>query len=870
MSALTRTLAVSTAGILAAGLGVIPAGTADADDSPLGYQYHPQVQNLYAPTPEELAQQNKGNSVLYPKSARLDSGRIVAAFERSIGDPVGQTMPVYKSDDHGTTWQKLSDVAPPAELSDDPVHARYTSNWTNPYLYVLPQAVGDLAQGTLLMATLVSGDDGWYRDQKADDPSWVPTEDGDRQDLAIALYASTDEGSSWDFVNIIGTGGWSGDYGRKFSSGNLHHQQDPVWEPYLMVHEGQLVAYYTDENDWESFDPDTGVLTERPDNLTGARPESGRNPTDTGGQILLHKTWDGEATSTWSAPVLDHYGRFTPGVGFTDRPGMTNVVPTTDGKWILTAEFGVWKVSDDPLRFWDVPSSAPGFHRSGSPVIVTIPHPTDPARWSLVFNNGSTGNDVWVNESGRSDGEWLPYKTPIGAGYSRNLQYVPETGRLLILRGTWGGSPITYSEVDLGRSQGAYYSLVNRKTGQVIGTGGRTQDFTSSGSTPDVALEAPGSATNPDTQAWHAITKDNGTVTFLNKAGGRAIGLDGGRTAAGTRLAQWVDEDATDKQWNLVDTGDGFVTLQSAKAAGMYATASDADAPVSLQPESTTDPLAQQWQLVVQAPTQAELAARPQAPALVVADAATAGASIRLDAGTTSPGGVLEHAGATGTVLALAAGAAEPVTLGTVTFDAEARVDVTLPSALPAGAYRLVVLFDALPLLWDAVTVESVTDPARTGEVEVSFDVDATEGGLSLQVTDGAVDLGAAQLTEDIDVLVAEGRLPAVRVTDTRAADPGWTLSGSTSAFTSTAGLDSGASMGWAPAVVAASEGQAVTAGPVVAADDGLGLGLGATLAHTGAGHGRGTADLDAALLVHTPTTTPAGAYTSTITLTLS
>lgn len=869
MSTWKSALATSAAAVVAVGLGVVPAGSASAADPAAGYTYHPTVGTIYAPTAAELAQVNKGNSVLYPKSAQLDSGRIVAAFERSIGDPVGQTIPVYKSDDYGTTWQALTDVPAPADLSDDPAYARYTSNWTNPYLYVLPERVGDLAEGTLLMATLVSGDDGYYRDQKTADPSWLPTSDGDRQDLAIALFASGDEGASWDVVNITGTGGWSADYGRKFASGNAHHQQDPVWEPYLMVHDGQLVAYYTDENDWESFDPDTGVLTERADNLTGTQPAAGLNPGDTGGQILLHKTWDGTASTTWSAPVLDVYGAFTPGVGFTGRPGMTNVVPTTDGKWILTSEFGVWKVSDDPLRFWDVPSTPQPFHNNaGSPVVITVPHPTDPARWSLVFNNGSSGNDVYVNASGRSDGQWLRYKTPIGNGYSRNLQYVEQTGRLLVLRGTWGGSPITHTEVDLGSSQGAYYTLVNRKTGQVIGTGGKTNDAAYSGDVADVVAETAG-ATPADTQLWHVVTKADGSVTFLNRSGGRAIGLWQGSATAGTRLTQWVDEDATDKRWTLVDAGDGYVTLQSAKGPALYATAAAPGAAVTLQTASASDPQSQQWQLVVQAPTGTDLAARPRAAGLVPADEVLTGTSVRLDASSaTTPAGALLHAGATGTVFAVGADAATAVDLGTVTFDDSAAADVTVPSALAAGDYRLAVLFEGLPLLWDSVAVRSATDPGLTGEVTATFDVDPAAGGLSLQLTDDAVDLGTAQLTPGIDSLVAEGRLPQVRVTDTRTTGAGWVLAGVSSAFRSDAGADSQATLGWTPAVVSASAGQTVTAGPAVESSDGLGGG--ATLAAAPAGHGRGTADLDAALRVQTPATTGPGAYVGTITLTLA
>jgi len=89
----------------------------------------------------------RGNCAIYPKSAQLPSGRLVASFEKATvvpqtGGADGETIPVYKSEDHGTTWQPLSQVKAPAYLSDDPRYQKYTSNWTNPYLYVLPQKVG--------------------------------------------------------------------------------------------------------------------------------------------------------------------------------------------------------------------------------------------------------------------------------------------------------------------------------------------------------------------------------------------------------------------------------------------------------------------------------------------------------------------------------------------------------------------------------------------------------------------------------------------------------------------------------------------------------------------------------------------------------
>jgi chitodextrinase len=695
---------------------------------------------------DEPCLKGRGNCAIYPKAAQLPNGRLVLAFEKSTvaasGGAAGQSLPVYTSDDYGASWQHRSDVAPPAELSDDPTVDRYTSNWTNPYLYVLPEQVGDLAAGTLLLASAVSGEDAYYAEHKAADPSWVPSNDGDRADLAIALFASTDGAATWDFVNIVATGGWQGGAagatGTNIATANRYRQVDPVWEPYLIVHEGELVAYYSDENDHRPSDPVTGAAVIAPDNATAA---------DSHGQVLVHRTWDG-TTAAWSEPVMDVTGLTENRAGGTQigggRPGMANVVPTTDGRWLLTYEY--WgggantrfKIADDPLAFFadgdpagtDVGALAvaPGSRRlagGGSPVLIALPD------GRLVYNASGSGS-VWVNESGRSDGTWTEFQTPIAGGYSRTLQYVEQTGRLVILQSAWGGADagaeIRRAEVDLGRSAGAYYRLTNRAGGQVIGTGGSVNDANlGNRDVPDVVAE-PASDRADGTQYWHLATKPDGNVSLLNRAGGRAAAVWTGNATIGQRIGQWVDDQAVGS-WRLVPTTDGYVRLQSVRNPALYVTAPAGSGPLTLQTLRSDG--TQEWRTEVLAPTLADLDASTRDGALLAETTVRPGQVITIDAAASTPGGAPLHQGTDARLHALAQDGTV-TDLGTVRLDDDQRGTLTVPAdlgAAPGTTLTIVVTFDATAPLWDVVAVAAPTpawDTARAYSAGDLVDLDGS------------------------------------------------------------------------------------------------------------------------------------------------
>ena len=704
---------------------VAPVGAAQAYNPTGGIMYQ---------LGDEPCLKGRFNCAVYPKSAQLPNGRLVASFEKATvvpatGGAAGETLPVYSSDDYGTTWKPLSELKAPAYLSSDPRYAKYTSNWTNPYLYVLPQNVGGLKAGTLLLASVVSGDDYFYAEHKAADPSWTPSNDGDRKDLAIALFSSADAGVTWNVVNVVATGGWQGGsagaVGQNIAAANTYKQVDPLWEPYLMVHDGKLVCYYSDENDYLSFDPATGVPKLDPDNDTA---------TDSHGQILVHKTWDGSGTA-WSDPVVDVAGvTQNMGGGKTEigggRPGMTNVVQTTDKKWFIAYEYWAgganvrYKVAADPLTFYadgdaagkEITALAVGagsraLTTGGSPVTIQLPD------GRLVYNAAGSG-DVWVNESGRSDGPWTEYQTNMGPGYSRNLQYVAGTGRVVILRNQ-GTSQIAYGEVDLGRSDGTYYRLVNKKTGQSIGTGGKTNDANlGNGDVPDVVLEAAGSAANKDTQYWHVVTKADGALTLLNKSGGRAAAIWTGNATVGQRIGQWVD-DIPGGSWTPVKTDGGYYKFQAVRNTDVYLTGATDGAAVTLQ--SAANDGSQEWQLVPEAPAAAELTQGRQAGTLIATDPIGKGATVALDATASDPAGNALHKNATGHGYVVAAD--NTVTdLGQVSFDANQRGTVRLPETIAVGsAFRIAVTFDGTPLMWDAAVLRSaVTAPSAPGRPTIA------------------------------------------------------------------------------------------------------------------------------------------------------
>ena len=352
------------------------------------------------------------NQCLSPRVVEGLDGTLYCTFENGIPSEIEEgeySFPIYESKDKGETWKRVGEI-----VNDDTVHpdsyykiTKYTDtgapkeaeevtedtedavrhSWSLqccPQLFVLPEDQGELKAGTLVCAGVA-----------------VPLEDGAEKisdegfgglwDSSLDFYYSTDGGRSWEYLSTIAEGG---ENGRNIMG------YDPVWEPYFVYYEGNLICYYSDETD----------------------------PAHS--QKLVYKmTKDGG--KTWSAPVdvvaMDNANA---------RPGMPVVTQLQNGKWMLVYETvgmtspikaGI-KIADDPYNWnpTDAGTTLPGINNTygGSPYVYTLKDGT------IVAGTGSL-SEVFVNAEKDGSGDWTAKETGAPAGYNRCFIQL-STGEFLI------------------------------------------------------------------------------------------------------------------------------------------------------------------------------------------------------------------------------------------------------------------------------------------------------------------------------------------------------------------------------------------------------------------------------------------------------
>jgi hypothetical protein len=202
--------------------------------------------------------------VLYVRTVLLSNGYLLATWESYSPEPPPVYWPIYRSTNSGETWTQISEVA---DQRDD------WGNRYQPFLYVLPQAIGSFPAGTIITAG-----------------NSIPS---NLSETLIVIYASQDGGYTWSYVSSVATGG----------TANTTDGNTPVWEPFLLTYNNQIVCYYSDQRD-PSY-----------------------------AQKLVYQT--SSDLKSWS--TVTNVVAVLP---YTARPGMATVAALPNDKYILTYEYG--------------------------------------------------------------------------------------------------------------------------------------------------------------------------------------------------------------------------------------------------------------------------------------------------------------------------------------------------------------------------------------------------------------------------------------------------------------------------------------------------------------------------------------------------
>jgi len=198
-------------------------------------------------------------------------------------------------------------------------------------------------------------------------------------------------------------------------------------------------------------------------------------------------------------------------------------------------------------------------------------------------------------------------------------------------------------------------------------------------------------------------------------------------------------------------------------------------------------------------------------------------------------------------------------------------------TTLPSGRHTLGAVFT--PTSTSAYDISASPGVAyevtalSTGATGENITTTVLPGALVVSVANSQVVLPSPVLNAAGDLMTTSGSLNPITLTDTRAGNPGWTISCQVGDFSDGAtGRINGQDLGLAPKVLDLSAAQNATAGGVVApaaveaADTGqAGLKTARTLV---TGQGLGTAHFGGALTLNVPTDTAPGTYTTTLTIT--
>ncbi len=492
------------------------------------------------------------NQCLSPRVVEALDGKLYCTFESAVDSEAAGgefVFPIYESEDKGKTWKKVGEI-----VNDDNVHPdewyKVTYNeagvptkgeqvqegtegairhpWSMhncPQLFVLPEAMGDIPKGALLCA----GDAVTIEEnpKQVSDAGY-----GGLWKTSLDLYYSTDKGRSWKYLNTIAEGG------RNIMG------YTPVWEPFFLYHDDQLICYYSDE-------------TDRPAHA----------------QKLVHKIMkDGE---TWGAAVDD--------VAFANknaRPGMPIVTQMENGKWMMVYE-GVGssnpitsfaKIADDPYNWnpTDPGQPLPVYkgQGSGSPYVYTL-------KDGRVIASTGTHPEILMNTKKDGTGAWLTYDVGAIAGYNRC--YLQLSSGELLINGSKGfdqqNNYIYVKSVDVNtelpklEDLGPLYYITSKAKEEVLGIDGGSN----ANGAKAVTWTNERNSTN---QMWVTEKQEDGSYILNNFASKRLLTVKENGTLVQLDPVTETGDAQTRQRWIPIKLKDGSFAWQN-KSNGQYLSAGD-------------------------------------------------------------------------------------------------------------------------------------------------------------------------------------------------------------------------------------------------------------------------------------------------------
>ncbi|KAF4459719.1 bnr asp-box repeat domain [Fusarium albosuccineum] len=287
---------------------------------------------------------------IYGRSVQLQDGSLLVTWEDYSPEPPLAHFPIWKSVDNGVTWFEFVNVT---------------------------DQLGDYKAGTLILSGMS-----------------LPA---DLSEAWLDMYTSTDGGESWEFASHV-----------VYAPGpeTTKNGDKAVWEPFLLMHNGELVCYYSDQRDESHAQKLSHIVT--------------------------------KDLKSWSDPVDD-----VAHSEYKHRPGMTTVahIESVD-KYIMTFELcdgpdggcpSYFKVSSSPYDFGSaeehkILSNDTDTNPGSSPFVIWTPHPERDDGSGLVIMNGSGREEVFINEDTAEPDGWKMVDVKQWTSHSRCLEIINVEG----------------------------------------------------------------------------------------------------------------------------------------------------------------------------------------------------------------------------------------------------------------------------------------------------------------------------------------------------------------------------------------------------------------------------------------------------------